>query len=227
MKQWSLERFTLASAVAMTGCVTPTPPPTFSMSKYARAARPSSDAPSRVGGNLAVAHWSTDEGSSTIFPWVEGALSVSPSRNYDVAISVQPAKLNIEGNLGFSSSDSFRLGLLHGVGFGTIASDSDDVDSNTTLFLDATAGLMAQVWATDQTSLFFGGRYAYATSAGDNDGIQPTHYAGGALGVLVALKGGLVVSPEVLIANAWYDDDNDETEEILLIVPSLNVSATF
>ncbi|MBI5529431.1 MAG: hypothetical protein HY897_24155 [Deltaproteobacteria bacterium] len=230
-------RFCIATVILFCGlaaCVAPTPPPSFSLSKFARPSR-SAGAEAPGGKITASASSLTIDGTggrSTLVPLPGAAVALWLGDHYDLAFGVSDLQLTTEGNLWFGSDD-VRVGLLHGIGLGAILSDENShQDSESTLIIDLAAGLFGQVRLSEHASGFAGFKYVYCTTKGDNEAIDSVDYFGGSFGV-VFTAGRLEIAPELSIVSARPRNDTNPdvtgaiAKDFMVYVPTLNLSASF
>jgi len=164
----------------------------------AKFARPPSDR-NRLGFSTGVAmHFDQNEDAALyLFP-VEAGIGLTLGDRYDLGISVGNFLGTAEGNFALIDGN-LRLGILHGIGLGMIASQAEQA-----VLTQLTAGTFLQTGR--RHAFFMGLKYTYGTSVG-SDAFVPTGYFTGSIGFLPS--GVVKVTPELSINHARWTQPGD------------------
>lgn len=153
-----------------------------------------------------------EDATFALFP-LEAGLGVSLGRRYDLGVSVGNLVGSAEGNFAVIDDD-LRLGIIHGIGLGMWASQTDQA-----VFTQFTGGTFLQ---TGRRHAFFGAlKYTYATDIG-SDAFLPTNFVTGSIGFLPS--GAVKVTPELIVNHAfWNDASSDELDRAWTVIIGIAV----
>jgi hypothetical protein len=186
----------IAAISTMAGCAMPQPPPPMSMAKFARPPAQRN----RLGFSSGVAmHIDPDEDTSLYAFPVEGGLGASFGDRYDLGISFGPFLGTAEGNVALIDGD-FRLGIIHGLGLGLIATDEDQ-----SLVTQLTGGTFLQTGR--RRAFFMGLKGTYGLTVGPSDTFEDAGIYTGTMGFLPS--GRVKVIPELAVQNMRWEEASE------------------
>jgi hypothetical protein len=167
----------------------------MSMAKFARPPAQRN----RIGFSTGLAmHIDPDEDTSLYAFPVEAGLGASIGDRYDLGISFGQFLGTAEGNLALIDSD-LRLGFIHGLGLGLLATDEDQ-----SLLTQFTGGAFLQTGR--RHAFFMGLKGTYGLVVGPSDAFSDTAFYTGTIGFLPS--GRIKAIPELAIQNMrWKPAD--------------------
>jgi hypothetical protein len=214
----------LAALVLATGCITSTPMPSVSFSKFVRDPQKEEGATGKLGfstGTVIQKRQADDHWFVYSFP-LEGAVSGWITERFDMTFSLSSG-LNYDGNIALYAGDRFRFGILHGLSFGFWESK---------YFEDAlvglSIGLFFQYGAAGYGALFGGFSYLLAipdTARGEL-GEEKTHYFKGSLGYMFML-GRFRLALELVHSYRYLPGEHEESQNRQFFFPMATFAATY
>lgn len=185
----------------LSGCVFPHPPPPMSMAKFAR---PPADR-DRIGFSTGLGMYIDDNEETSVYAFpVEAGLGISLGDRYDLGFSVGNLMGSAEGNFALIDGD-FRLGILHGLGVGLVATQDDQ-----SLLAQLTGGAFLQ---TGRRRAFFMGLKATRGFVVGSEAFRPTTFYTGTFGFLPS--GRIKVVPELAIQRANWRESDDAPDSLV------------
>ena len=171
-----------------------------------------------------------------LFP-VEGYLSLWVDHIYDVVFSVNSGwQLNSEGNLRLFEDERFRLGFVHGIGFGLSVDFEEKAPENWDGFFSygLSSGLVGQINTSAHSALVASVKYSFSSyEAWGEDWSEPedhTHYITASFGHAFN-SSRLNVTPEIILGYGdWNDYDGGESlvhRDLWIIVASATFSVGY
>ena len=190
-----MRRLLLVLISALTGCALPHPPPPMSMAKFAR---PPVDR-DRIGFSTGLGMHINDDEETSVYAFpVEAGLGLSLGDRYDLGFSVGQLLGSVEGNFAILDGD-FRLGILHGMGGGLVATQEDQ-----SLLAQFTGGTYLQA---GRRRAFFMGLKATRGVVVGSEAFRPTTFYTGTVGFLPS--GRMKFVPELAVQRSnWRETDD-------------------
>lgn len=168
----------------------------MSMAKFARPPAQRN----RLGFSSGVAMHIDPEEDTSLFAFpLEAGLGVSYGDRYDLGISFGPLLGTAEGNLALVDSD-FRLGFIHGLGVGMLATEDDQ-----SLLTQFTGGTFLQTGR--RRAFFMGLKATYGLVVGPSNAFDDSVFYTGTIGFLPA--GRVKVIPELAVQNVRWEPQDE------------------